>query len=194
MYVKIRMDPVLLTAFHDGLEESIMDFIFQTQWSPYVVGAGIGVLSWISFLISKKPLACSTTFARIGGLIERLLNRASGDKAYYKKIKVGWGWQEMLVTGIVFGALLSSLLSGDFGFDWVPGLWETSFGGGAVTRVAVTLIGGVFIGFGARWAGGCTSGHGISGTMQLAVSSWIASVFFFVGGILAAHLLFAFAG
>lgn len=44
--------------------------------------------------------------------------------------------------------------------------------------------------FGARLAGGCTSGHGISGTMQLALSSWIMVVALFVGGIATAHLMF----
>ena len=37
--------------------------------------------------------------------------------------------------------------------------------------------------FGSRLAGGCTSGHGISGTMQLSVGSWIAVICFFAGGI-----------
>ena len=46
------------------------------------------------------------------------------------------------------------------------------------------------MGFGARWAGGCTSGHGISGMLQLAVSSWLAATSFFVGGIATAMLIF----
>jgi len=44
--------------------------------------------------------------------------------------------------------------------------------------------------FGARMAGGCTSGHGISGTMQLSVGSWVAVVCFFAGGIATALLMF----
>jgi uncharacterized membrane protein YedE/YeeE len=46
------------------------------------------------------------------------------------------------------------------------------------------------MGFGSRWANGCTSGHGISGTMQLAVSSWVSVVFFFIGGIVTAMLMY----
>ena len=46
------------------------------------------------------------------------------------------------------------------------------------------------MGIGARWGSGCTSGHGISGTAQLAVSGWIAAVCFFAGGILTAVLIF----
>ena len=46
------------------------------------------------------------------------------------------------------------------------------------------------IGFGARWARGCTSGHGLSGTMQLAVSSWLAVACFFIGGTITAMFFF----
>jgi uncharacterized membrane protein YedE/YeeE len=46
------------------------------------------------------------------------------------------------------------------------------------------------MGFGARWAGGCTSGHGISGVLQLAVSGLISAACFFAGGIATAFLLY----
>jgi uncharacterized membrane protein YedE/YeeE len=96
----------------------------------------------------------------------------------------------MLVVGMVVGALISSLLSGDFGWQWVPDRWAAAFGTSALLRVFVAFLGGIVLGFGARWASGCTSGHGISGTMQLAVSSWISAICFFVGGILMAQILF----
>jgi uncharacterized protein len=57
-------------------------------------------------------------------------------------------------------------------------------------RWAAAFIGGVLMGFGARWARGCTSGHGISGTLQLAVSSWITTIALFVSGIITAMILF----
>jgi uncharacterized membrane protein YedE/YeeE len=100
----------------------------------------------------------------------------------------------MLVLGIVIGSLISALLSGDFHWQWVPSRWAFTFGNFPVLRVIVALIGGVFLGFGARWAGGCTSGHGISGTLQLAVSSWISAICFFIGGILMAQFLFKVIG
>lgn len=172
-----------------------MDFLTQLRWSPYVVGAGIGLLSWLSFLILNKPLGTSTSFAKTSGMIERLIRGPQvASKPYYQKIKLDVDWQWMLVLGIVFGALLSALLSGDFRLQWVPSLWLVNFGNTPVLRVVVALIGGILIGFGARWADGCTSGHGISGTMQLAVSSWISAIAFFVGGILMAHILFRIIG
>ncbi|MCU0560638.1 MAG: YeeE/YedE family protein [Desulfobacterales bacterium] len=172
-----------------------MDFLTEVRWPPYVVGIGIGILSWLSFLISREPISCSTTFARASGGIEKLFwGEKVESKPYYQEIKVVVGWQGMLVIGIVIGSLMSALLSGDFHWQWVPLRWASAFGDSPLLRVAVALIGGVLLGFGARWAGGCTSGHGIGGTLQLAVSSWISAVCFFIGGILTAQLLFGLIG
>ena len=172
-----------------------MEFLTQVRWSPYVVGVGIGILSWFSFLISRKPIACSTTFAKTSGMIEKLFRGKKVDlKPYYQKIKLVVDWQWMLVIGIIIGALISALLSGDFHWQWVPSVWANAFGGAPVTRVLAALIGGIFLGFGARWADGCTSGHGISGTMQLTISSWISAICFFIGGILAAQIMFKLIG
>lgn len=169
-----------------------MNWFTEVQWSPYAVGIGIGILSWFTWLISKKPIGCSTSFARSAGMIERLFRGQKVEtKPYYQEVQPVVDWQWMLVLGMIAGALLSSLLSGDFGWQWVPAQWAVAFGTNALVRVVVALLGGVLLGFGSRWAGGCTSGHGISGTMQLAVSSWISAICFFVGGIIMAQLLFA---
>ncbi|MFA6622310.1 MAG: YeeE/YedE thiosulfate transporter family protein, partial [Candidatus Caldatribacteriota bacterium] len=68
--------------------------------------------------------------------------------------------------------------------------WMARFGVSFLPRFFTALIGGIVLGIGARWAGGCTSGHGISGTMQLAVSSWIAVILFFIGGIITAQFMY----
>ena len=54
----------------------------------------------------------------------------------------------------------------------------------------ILLIGGFLVGFGARYAGGCTSGHGISGLSNLQSASLVAVIGFFLGGIIMVHLLF----
>lgn len=51
------------------------------------------------------------------------------------------------------------------------------------------VVGGFFVGFGARYAGGCTSGHAISGLSNLQVPSLIAVIGFFIGGLTMSHLL-----
>ncbi len=168
-----------------------MEWLTSVQWSPYVVGSGIGILSWFTWLISKKPIGCSTSFARSAGMIEKLFRRKTvAAKLYCQEVKPEVDWQWMLVLGIVIGALISSLLSGDFQLGWVPTGWAISFGSNVIMRLIMAFAGGILLGFGARWADGCTSGHGISGTMLLSVASWISAICFFIGGILMAQLLF----
>ena len=172
-----------------------MDWLISLRWSPYVVGAGIGILSWFTLLISKKPIGCSTSFARTAGMIEKAVRGPQVElKPYYQKTKPVIDWQWMLVLGVIIGSFLSSILSGAFDLRWVPSLWATTFGSAAIPRLIVALLGGVIIGFGSRWAGGCTSGHGISGAMQVAVSSWVSAISVVIGGIIAAYLIFGVIG
>ena len=168
-----------------------MEWLIMERWSPYVVGFGIGLLSWVTFLLSDKPIGCSTAFSRTSGMIERLFRGERAEaKPYYKKFAPSVDWEWMLVLGVFIGAFLSAKLSGEFQGQWVPAKWATAFGNTPFTRWAVALIGGIVMGIGARWAGGCTSGHGISGTLQLALSSWLAVICFFIGGIVTAMVIF----
>jgi uncharacterized membrane protein YedE/YeeE len=168
-----------------------MDWLTAKQWSPYAVGAGIGVLSWLAFLLSDHPIGCSTAFARVAGMVEKSLRgKKAEDRPYFRKFAPEITWEVMLVLGVVIGAFASVKLSSEFGFTWVPARWQAAFGDSAFVRWLGALAGGTIMGFGARWAGGCTSGHGISGTLQLSVSSWVAVTCFFVGGILTAMIIF----
>ncbi len=54
----------------------------------------------------------------------------------------------------------------------------------------ILLVGGLLVGFGARYAGGCTSGHAISGISNLQLPSLIATIGFFIGGLIMVHLIF----
>ena len=172
-----------------------MDWLTSVRWSPYIVGIGIGLLSCISFALSDKPIGCSTAFARTSGMIERLFRGTRVlEKPYYKKFVPAIDWEWMLVVGIVIGAFISAKISGQFQFNWLPAKWVDSFGPQPFVRWIVALVGGIFMGIGARWSGGCTSGHGISGTLQLAVSGWLAAMGFFVGGIATAMVIFRLFG
>jgi uncharacterized membrane protein YedE/YeeE len=170
-----------------------MDWLSMKQWSPYAVGIGIGILSWLTFLLSDKPIGCSTAFARTSGMIERVFRGSrAAKKQYYMKFAPTVDWEWMLVVGVMVGSFISAKLSGQFQMQWIPGKWSAAFGSALLPRWFAALIGGIIMGFGARWAGGCTSGHGISGALQLAVSSWLAAVCFFIGGIAAAMAVFSF--
>lgn len=172
-----------------------MGWLSTTRWSPYIAGIGIGILSWIAFVVCDKAIGCSTPFARTSGMIERLFRGDTVlERPYFQEYRPVIGWDWMLVLGLLFGAFLSAVLSGAFSVRWVPALWEETFGNTPLLRVTVAFFGGILMGVGSRWAGGCTSGHGISGTLQLAVSSWISVIGFFVGGIAAAVLIFRVIG
>lgn len=56
--------------------------------------------------------------------------------------------------------------------------------------IAILFLGGILVGFGTRYAGGCTSGHAISGLSNLQIPSLIAVIGFFVGGLIMVHLIF----
>lgn len=166
-------------------------------WSPYLVGALIGLLSWFAFASADHPLGITTAFENTAALIQRA---AAPDQArenplfaereaQNKAPKIEWEW--MLVLGVFCGATLSSNLSGDRRrVQSVPELWRRRFGGSVGKRYAGAFLGGFVMMFGARLAQGCTSGHGISGILQLALASWIFAPLAFASAIITAFLIY----
>jgi len=166
-------------------------FLKKKSWNPYIVGALIGILSMFSFYTANKPIGVSTAFSRTAGMIEKIF--APGyvaNNLYFQKKPPVIEWQWMLVLGILIGAFLSAKLSGDFKKVVVPELWGNRFGKGKTQRLILSFLGGALLLFGARLAGGCTSGHGISGTLQLAISGWVFFVVLFISGIITAKILY----
>lgn len=180
----------------------VMRALRAKRWNPYVVGVGIGVLSWITFLTMDKALGTSSSMVHVAGLVEGVVNadKVVGPEAnsyFAKEINDKtpmFDWQVFLVLGVFLGALISSRLSGDRVRECVPGLWEWRFGPSKAKRYVAAFLGGAVMLFGARMAGGCTSGHGISGGLQLAVSSWTFFMAMFASGVAAAFTLFGFGG
>ena len=168
-----------------------MDFLLLERWSPYVIGVLIGLLNVGSLLVSKKPLGASTGYMKLGGTIYRFFDKEKFMKnEYYKKHELKPDRDIVLVIGIILGAFVSVLLSGNFKLTMVPDMWAGEISKSVVLRFFAAVAGGIFLGIGSRWADGCTSGHGISGTSLLSVISWVASIAFFIGGIAVAFLLY----
>jgi uncharacterized membrane protein YedE/YeeE len=170
-----------------------MNILRQKSWSPYLVGALIGVLSWFSFATADKPLGITTAFEYTAALAQKAaVPQLAESNSYYgepeKTPKIDWEW--MLVIGVFIGAFASSKLSGDRASQSVPPLWAWRYGDGAAKRFVAAFFGGALMMFGARLAQGCTSGHGISGALQFAVSSWIFVALLFASGTAAAFLIY----
>jgi len=168
-----------------------MNAFFQRSWSPYAVGAGIGGLSWFSFATANKPLGITTPFESTAARLGQLAPRTSGVNAYLVKNdevpRLDWEWA--LAAGVLLGSAISANASGDSDHGSVPRTWARAFGPSQAKRFAGAFIGGAMMMFGARMAKGCTSGHGISGTLQLAASSWVfAPIMAITGGLVSRKL------
>jgi hypothetical protein len=120
-------------------------------------------------------------------------------------------WNLVVVVGAMIGGFLGAhYLSNDAAVainpDTIASLKELGFNSAGsaylpdelfsidallnIKSLSILLIGGLLIGFGARYAGGCTSGHAISGLSNLQMPSLIAVVGFFAGGLFMVHVLF----
>ena len=164
----------------------------RPAWSPYLVGAGIGVLSWLTFYLSDKAIGASSFYAHVSGFVGKWLSkRHTQSLTYFRKNPPQVGWGFVFVVASVAGAGIAALTGGEFANEWLPPIWKARFGDGLVLRAVIGFGGGLLMAFGARLAGGCTSGHGISGTMQLNPGSWITVMCLFIGGIAVAIPLFA---
>ena len=161
-------------------------------WNPYAVGAGLGVLSWVVFAVVNQPLGISTSLSAASGACAAPLLGAEAvqSNAYWAKHAFKWDYGMFFLVGTFLGSLISSFASRSLRVETVPSVWSEYFGASAVKRFIAAFIGGVLVLFGARMEGGCTSGHGISGSLQLAVSSWLFFLMMFASGIATAAILF----
>jgi len=170
----------------------------QSRWSPYTVGALLAILSWITFAFMGKALGTSTTMVRAAGAAERLVAPDHVENTSYHTKYLGTAespkpvleWQFSLVLMLPLGAFVASKFSSESFRESVPSLWVSRFGSNKAKRYTFAFIGGLIIIIGARLAGGCTSGHGLSGGMQLSTSGWIFLAAMFAGGVPTAFFMY----
>jgi uncharacterized protein len=159
-------------------------------WSPYVAGAIIGLLQIPTFVLMDTALGASSSFVTVAAHIASIFDGRIGDVKYFAAHMSGqknW-WQVAIVIGIAIGAYISMRLSGARRQPISP-IWQQANGPPTLAaRAPVAFVAGFIMLLGARIAGGCTSGHGISGMAQLSVGSTVAVAAMFAGGILTAKL------
>ena len=155
-----------------------------SRWA--VLGTLFGLLSAASIAL-YGPIGVSGTYPRfIGAVLRRIAPAYAAANPYLVKMGSLVTPETMLVVGLLIGGLLSARLGGGRApaLEAVHGVETTPR-----RRYAEAFAGGFLILFGARLAGGCTSGHIISGITQLAVSSMLFAAAVFGSGILTARLL-----
>ena len=157
--------------------------------SPYVIGAGLGMLELLSFATAGRGLGVTSAFESTAAIAARRIAPDAANINDYVKQREEVpkiDWESFLVIGVVAGSFLAS--------RWRRGsrprprrLSRRTSKGSRNAPLGAAFLGGALMMLGARMANGCTSGHTITGTMQLAVSSWIFSPLMFASAALVAR-------
>lgn len=180
-----------------------MEVLFQT-WSWYVSGFLIGMVMLLLIYFGKH-FGMSTNFQALCSMTG-LRNRID----YFNFDWKSYRWNYAVVLGAMLGGFVAVHFMSDptnvtlnpktveqlsqMGIDAPNGqlvpqalfgdqIWQSP------KSILILLVGGILIGFGTRYAGGCTSGHAISGLSNLQLPSLKAVIGFFIGGLIMAHFL-----
>jgi hypothetical protein len=99
-------------------------------------------------------------------------------------------WLLMVSIGMIVGGFLAALIYRGFNVRTVPALWAERFGNSRSKRFVAAFAGGFLLLFGARLAGGCTSGHVLSGVAQLSIAGLVFGISIFASGVITAKLMY----
>lgn len=178
------------------MKEIVRQFLYDS-WPWYIGGPLIGLFAVLVLVIERKSLGVSSSFEQFCAL-----TIPPGEK---RNTLLRDTWQVWFVLGIVLGGVILSL--GNFiplaahistetkvtlmsqGLSDFTGYAPVEIYRFAFPQVLILFAGGLLVGFGSRYAGGCTAGHSIMGVAQLAPSSILATVGFFAGGLVSSYLL-----
>ena len=144
-------------------------------------GIGLAVLNAIVFLevLTNRVIGASSAYPYVADVVT-----GNTGNEYFSKIKGPGQWEVLFLSGAFISGIVISLLRKEFRITLIHSNWEKYKGKSVSKRVIWSFLGGFILIFGARMAGGCTSGHVLSGGMQLAVSSLVFAVFVFAGLLL----------
>lgn len=180
----------------------MLEFLSQ-PWPWYVAGPLIGLTVPILLIIGNKSFGISSSLRHIC---------ASCFPANISFFKYDWKkeiWNLLFVLGVFFGGVITiNLLSNPNPIQVNPNLveelasygitnfnnlvpqdimnWQSLF---TLKGFFLMVVGGFLVGFGTRYAGGCTSGHAIMGLSNLQWPSLVATISFMVGGFIMANLI-----
>ena len=176
------------------------------NWKP---GGLLLGLVFFGAVLLVKPIGVSTQFvildAIIGDAVVLDLITQTGEgytstNAYLAKSGGKYAgnaanplnYSFVFVLAMALGAFLSAMARGGVGHDErrLPAIWYANYGDTPVKRYAMAFLGGFIVLYGARLAGGCTSGHMMSGMMQTAVSGYVFAAGAFAAAIPTAMMLY----
>jgi uncharacterized membrane protein YedE/YeeE len=150
--------------------------------SPYLAGALLGVLLFLSFFVTGHGLGASGALARfVTAMLSQVAPAEVNTRGFFAALGGGMRlslshWLVWEVLGVFLGGALSGLLSKRIKWEIVRGPQVS-----VRTRAILALLGGVLVGWGTQLSRGCTSGQALSGGAVLSVGSW-AFMFAVFGG------------
>jgi uncharacterized membrane protein YedE/YeeE len=161
----------------------ILDGLQPLHWA--VAGAGIATVTLCLLFVANRRLGISTGF-------EDVCSLAMPHTAYFRRDAVmrNRGWRLPFVVGLVLGGFLSAVLGGGWRPFWDLGMFDAVIGLGPMGKIAWMFVGGLFIGFGTRLGGGCTSGHGIFGMANFEIPSLVTTACFMASGLLTTQFIY----
>ena len=160
----------------------ILNDLPPLHWA--LAGAGIaGVTLCLLFLASRR-LGISTGLDEICGLVL--------SQPYFQRrsLRSGREWRLPFLGGLVLGGFVSAALGGGWAPTWALGTFDQAVGLGPAGKLTWMFAGGLFIGFGTRLGGGCTSGHCIFGLSNLELPGLVTTLSFMGGGIVTTQVLY----
>lgn len=179
----------------------MFDFMYKS-WPWYISGPLIGLMVPALLVLANKSFGISSSLRHICAAC------APVKSDFFKYDWKSKSWNLFFVAGIILGGTIGSMFMDEsrilvsqetaasllsLGIEDVDGLlpetifsWESLF---SFRGFVFIVVGGFLVGFGSRYAGGCTSGHAIMGLSNLQWPSLVAVIGFFLGGLIATHLL-----
>ena len=181
------------------MSEFFHQLIYES-WPWYIGGPLIGLFAISVLLLERKALGVSSSFEQFCAVVI-----PAGEK---RNFLLKDTWQVWFVFGMILGGAIlhfsgfttekiaiaesTTTLLTQQGLTDFSGYVPSELYSFAFPQVITLIIGGFVIGFGARYAGGCTAGHSIMGIAQLAPSSIISTIGFFVRGLISTYLIVPF--
>jgi len=150
----------------------MMDWLMQ-PWPWWVSGILIGLTVPILYVFTGKAFGISTSLQQAGAICvphSKLEYLSSFDRRANM-------WTLVFALGIAIGSFVANQFLSAEPTHFLPDSFNST------TGAIKLLFGGFLVGFGTRYAGGCTSGHSITGISNLNWPSLVATICFFAGGL-----------
>lgn len=160
----------------------IMNSAEPIHWA--LGGAGIAAITVLLLFVLNRRLGISTGFEDVCSLVFRT--------GYFHRdsLREARRWRLPFMAGLVIGGVVSAITSGGWQPTWALGMLDDALSLSPGGKLVWMFVGGLFIGFGTRLGGGCTSGHGIFGLSNLEKPSLVTTLSFMAGGLVTTQVLY----